>query len=597
MNKFYSISMLAALLFVFCGLSAQNLHYDFEQCNVGDKVAETLGEPWTTWNQNPGSTEDAFITDEHCQGTRALKIDNGNDLVLKLGNKTNGAYHISFDMYIPENKEGYFNILHEFTGSNSVWAFQMWLKSQQYGNYIYPGGDYEPFDVPYDEWFTIDIDIYLDDALASVKINGDIISIWNYTEYMVSKYNSISALNFYPSCYNENGNGYYIDNVSFTELEGPFVLDLVPEQETINMVMLNGTQDTLKSNITNEGNVIGRILDPWIDYGIGQEEGETKVLHYDSDPCYYYGNYNDNPYIELGVYFYNEYLLDSVNMVGMRIEKMQYYLQEYSYWGLEGPLTFRVYNRINGTLLAEKILDRYAFGDWNTVEFDQPIPLRGHPVLATVGFQQVNGGYPISLDAGPSLPFEADLVRLNGDDWFSLNENSMLYGGDDYGNHNIRLICSGTPVDTHWVRNDYLFDANPYNNFLSPGQSKDFELAFSTSGLDYGEYEAVLRFETTNAETPELAIPIKLKVSGTNVDELAESKYNVYPNPTTGKICIKVEGLQYVNISNVLGQVIFDDKVNCDRFEYDLSKYGEGLYVIRIEAASGTAIKRVAVTQ
>ena len=110
MNRLYHLVILAAFLFVCGNLKAQNLHYDFEQCNVGDKVAETLGEPWTTWDYNPGGTKDALISDDHAQGTRSVKIDNGNDLVLKLGDKTTGAYRISLDMYIPEGKEGYFNI-------------------------------------------------------------------------------------------------------------------------------------------------------------------------------------------------------------------------------------------------------------------------------------------------------------------------------------------------------------------------------------------------------------------------------------------------------------------------------------------------------
>ena len=85
-------------MMVCCCLSAQILSYDFKQCNVGDKVAETLGEPWTTWNQNPGSAEDAVVSDEYCQGTRALKIDRGNDVVLRLGDKTTGAYAILYHL-------------------------------------------------------------------------------------------------------------------------------------------------------------------------------------------------------------------------------------------------------------------------------------------------------------------------------------------------------------------------------------------------------------------------------------------------------------------------------------------------------------------
>lgn len=130
--------MLVACVLLCGRMQSQILNYDFENLNVGDKVAQTIGNPWTTWSNLPGSDEDALISDEHTIGSRSLKIDNGNDVLLKLGDKTTGAYKISFDMYIPEGKEGYFNILHNITetsGFNS-WAFSVYFKSEAHGNYI-----------------------------------------------------------------------------------------------------------------------------------------------------------------------------------------------------------------------------------------------------------------------------------------------------------------------------------------------------------------------------------------------------------------------------------------------------------------------------
>lgn len=590
MNRLYKMTFLAALLFVICGLSAQNFNYDFEQCNIGYKVAETLGDPWTTWNLNPGSTEDAVISDEHCQGARALKIDNGNDLVLKLGNKTSGAYNISFYMYIPEGKEGYFNVLHEFAGSNSVWAFEAFFKSRQHGNYI-SCGTYDPFDVPYNEWFKIDIDIYLDDALACLKINDQPISVWDYTNYNTLKYCSIAAMNFYPCSSTTSRNGYYVDNISFTEIEGPIMLDLVSENETIETVMMKDEQYTVSNNVTNEGKGIGDIDYLWVDYGLGQDGGEQQKLHYDFDPYYSFGNYNDDPYIEIGISFQPDSM-----PIGTKITKMQYYVPYDAQWGCEGPLTFRIYkSTIYNKVIAEKVLNEYEYNAWNTVEFDEPIPLRGYPILASVGFQQVDGGYPISLDAGPALSGYADLVRLNDGDWFSLNENSIWYNGEDYGNHNIRLICEGVPVATKWVKMTH--SGTAIKDRILPGESLETQFAFNTEGLDYGSYEAVFRFETCNESFPEITVPIKLKVSGADVDELKVDVCKAYPNPTSGKLTIEVEGLKQINISNLLGQVVFEGKAVGNVFEYNFGEYESGVYLIRIETENGMVTKRVTVTR
>lgn len=572
-------------------MSAQNLYYDFEQCNVGDKIAATLGEPWTTWNWNPGSAEDAVISDEHCIGTRALKIDNGNDVVLLFGKKTSGVYHISFDMYIPEGKEAYFNLQHVFEGDDKVNAINVYFNSVQYGTmFQIPGNSFE---ISCDEWFNINLTVNVDDGLINLTINNTLIANYFLTE------TSLAAINFWPLSANENRNGFFVDNILFEEVEGPHIHNIASENEQISVVMQKDECDTISNMIVNEGNVIDRINSPWVDYGIGQEGGETKVLHYDSEPYYYYGNYNNNPYIEVGAMFYIDYLLDSVMAVGMKIKKMQYYVNGYAANGMEGPLTFRIYSKNiptdNSSLIAEKTLYEYTYNAWNTIEFDEPIPLRGHPIFASVGFQQVNGGYPISLDAGPSLRKKADWVRLTGTDWFSLNANSIYYGGGDFGNHNIRLICEGQPVETRWVRKIFISDHYVSFDILSPGQAEIVDLSFNTSGMNNGEYEAVLRVGTPYDETSELAIPIKLKVSGTDVSEFTEDKCKVYPNPTNGNVIIEAEGLRNITISNMLGQIIYEGNASGNAFEYDFSKHKTGIYLIHIETESGVVTKKVTV--
>ena len=578
-------------------LSAQNLRFDFEQCNVGDKVAETLGEPWTTWNQTPGSAEDAVVSDEYSHGSRALKIDNGNDAVLRLGDKTTGSYSISLDLFIPEGKEAYFNILHEFAGSNSVWATQVWLKSESYGNHVWPG-TIDPFDVPFDEWFTIGFDIYLDDALVCMKVGDRIIGAWDYSRYTTAKYCGIAAMNFYPSSSDANKNGFFIDDITFEEITGPFSINLNPESESLEIINDANRLDTLRSGFANEGDRIAKYR-TWIDYGIGEEGGEEKVLHHDGEPRYTYGSYDNDPYIEIGSRFLIDYLNDN-SFMGRKITKMQYYVPYSASDGCSGPLTFRIYRFYDKQLLAEKQLGTYSFGAWNSVEFDEPIPLRGFDIFATVGFQQVNGGYPISLDAGPALTYIADLVRLDGGDWFSLNSNSIYYGGQEWGNHNIRLICEGHAVESNWVKQTWLPDGyyGFATTYLCPGQVADIDLVFDSNELAYGLYEANLKIATiNNYDNIEVSVPIKMKVSGTNVDDITVEKSKIYPNPTNGQIIIEAESLRHITISNLLGQTIFDGNASGDEFNYDFCKHDAGIYLIRIETASGVAVKKVSVTR
>ena len=604
MKKFIQLKkVMHAALFVLlleaAGLGkmyAQNLYYDFEQCNVGDKVALTLGEPWTTWNQSPGSTEDAVISDEYCQGARALKIDTGNDVVLRLGNKMTGTYIVSFDMLVPEGKEAGLNLLHDFAGNNSSWLFSAWFNTEDYGNLINGMSmSYSNLEFPLDEWFRVVLEYYADDGILCFKINDEIVCLGKSFE----SDHKLAAFDLCTTSQNGDRNGFYIDNVSFEEVEGSFVPSLTTVTNTINAVLARDTIDdsSYYCELKNDGSAMMRCVS-WIDYGVGENGGDPITMHYDSDPCYYYGHFNNNPYIELGIeYYYNE--LSENMMIGRIIKGMQYYVPASFATGGSGPITFKLYkaigfgNELDTKLIAEKEVSSYDCGNWLTVEFDEPVELRGFTILATVGFQQIGNGYPISMDAGPAVRYRGDLVRLNGDGWFSLNANSVYYGGQEYGNHNIRLICEGQPVTTGWVTESYEL----WGEILCPGDDKTYGLTFNSAGLDYGEYKAVLHVEVNDHEDLELSIPINLKVSGTGLDENADGNCHIFPNPTSGVVKIEAEHLRHISIFNELGQKVYEEQVDGDELEINLGSQEAGIYFIRIETESGITTKRVVLTK
>lgn len=584
------------LLFVSSLASAQIFSYDFEQLNVGDHVAATIGDPWTTWNNTPGTAEDGLITDEQSVGNRSLKIDTGNDVVLKFGDKTTGAYRFSFDIFVPEDKEAFFNILHIFASSSSTVLFQMWINSETNGNLINGMshrlyGDEIVF--PLNQWNNITVEYFIDDNIACIKINNEIVCMGKSFE----EYHGLAGIDFWPCSDNSNRNGFYVDNISFEEIEGPFVYNVTAIPNSINAWVANDTinNNSYSFSLKNEGNSIARISS-WVDYGVGEDGGDTQLLHYDTDPYYQYGNYNYNPYIEIGVKYNDYQLIDSL-MIGKKITGMQYYVPYTFTAGATGPLTFRIYKCIGFAnvdfdmeLLTEKEVNAYDVSSWLNIEFDEPISLRGFTVLATVGFQQANGGYPISLDAGPKI-LNADLMRLDGGSWFSLNSNSVYYGGQEFGNHNIRLVCEGQSVpagwfyDTFWSWGDYIYF----------GRETTYPLTFNTQNVDYGDYEATLHIEINNNPELEITIPVNLHVTPTEVEENIVNKSNVYPNPTSGIVKIEAENIQNVSIYSMLGEKVFATAASGDAFEYNFSNNESGVYLIRVETAQGVITKRVTV--
>ena len=95
----------------------------------------------------------------------------------------------------------------------------------------------------------------------------------------------------------------------------------------------------------------------------------------------------------------------------------------------------------------------------------------------------------------------------------------------------------------------------------------------------------------------EVVVMATFKSSGASVDENNSVEVAVYPNPTNGLVKIEAESIKHVSISNMLGQVVFDGKVGGDAFEYDFSGQKSGIYLVRIETASGVAVKKVSVTR
>ncbi len=95
----------------------------------------------------------------------------------------------------------------------------------------------------------------------------------------------------------------------------------------------------------------------------------------------------------------------------------------------------------------------------------------------------------------------------------------------------------------------------------------------------------------------EVVVMATFKSSGASVNENNSIEVAVYPNPTNGLVKIEAESIKHISISNMLGQVVFDGKVDGDAFEYDFSGQKTGVYLVRIETASGVVVNKVSVTR
>ena len=216
------------VVFVCTGAFAQSMYFDFEGQTAGNKIAQTLGDPWTTWSNAPGGAEDGVF--DMADGSMAAHFTYGNDQVLRLGGIETGVFDLVFDAYVPNGKNGYFNVLHNFNGSGSTWAAQFYLCATNDGQNTTPGvghgtvhaGSNGTADIPcvYDEWMQYRVHIDMDQDLATLYWNiagqpEQEICSWQWSldsfgDNTVGR--KLDAMDFYPP-ENAATSEFYIDNI------------------------------------------------------------------------------------------------------------------------------------------------------------------------------------------------------------------------------------------------------------------------------------------------------------------------------------------------------------------------------------------------
>ena len=227
------VSLLIAMIAFVCGNAFAQLHFDFDDCPEGAKIAQTLGDPWTTWSYAPGGAEDGVFG--IADGSMGCHFTYGNDQVVMLGDHSTGVYDLEFDALVPEGKNGYFNVLHHFTGNPNtcVWAMQVYMhmtndgqNSTQAPNHgTVHAGSNGTCDLPcvYDEWMHFRVHVDADNDVAQLYFNvvGQAEELYAEWQWSLDSFGEnqadrvLGAMDFFPP-ENAATSEYYIDNLTVT---------------------------------------------------------------------------------------------------------------------------------------------------------------------------------------------------------------------------------------------------------------------------------------------------------------------------------------------------------------------------------------------
>ena len=239
MKKFLSI---AFVLFAFVALQAQNqtviFNENFDNYNSGQSLLSQNNNDWTTWSGGQEAESGTIVSSPAQSAPNSLFITGSSDMIHKMGGITSGHYLIDFDYYIPvSGNGGYFNILHNFAGGSSTWAFECYMGPYSLvkneggladedlvyaGLFSYDDTSAVFFYTP-DTWFHINLDIDLDKDNITANVAGEEIASWQFSTIPDTTNNTMmkmDAINFFAGCLDNSmtenstlSGTYYVDNL------------------------------------------------------------------------------------------------------------------------------------------------------------------------------------------------------------------------------------------------------------------------------------------------------------------------------------------------------------------------------------------------
>ena len=507
---------------------------------TGTYVAQSDPAWWTTWENKPGTAEDALIsTDQASSPTKSAKCAWGTDLVFKAGDKTTGAYGIEFKMYIPNNGRAFFNLLHIFAGGGSEWAVGVYFNTtgdMPNGTNVQQNNTLYPFTFPYDTWFPVKMYVDLDGNLANIAINGNEILEWQFSlkESGGEGLRQLAAVDFYPP---QLGAVYYIDDFVYTMHGGETfpILNVIPDKIDAD----GGDVVTVPIIITNEGTSIGDYAS-WVAFDIEPQSGSnTFTLSHCIAASTDGLGYPSDVLVELGAKFSAS---DLCNKVGSSITKLAYFLPA----DVQGnKLVYRVYGPYSdkrpGELLAEvEKVGGLVVNSWNEITLPTSVLIDQNELWISVEFFQPNGAFPIGVDSGP-LKEGVNFTRRNGGSWSEFVQT-------EFGNFALRATAEGGVVPGCWLS----LTGDIYGS-VAAGSSVTFNAVLDPSTLDKGLYEGTIKIVTNDEENPIFNIPVSFAVGVTTNCEMKEiivndEKATLKPGSTTAYI---------INFENI-DQVVID---------------------------------------
>jgi hypothetical protein len=605
MKRTLFIAFFAASLFT--AAIAQNviISDNFESYTPDMLLVEQSGHPWVIWNQPYHQPHDVFVRNiRSSEGDLSIQVKAGQDIVLDFADRTTGRYQLSFDIFIVTGKGGYFNILNDFNGTNSTWAFQTFFNLNGTGSVDANKQNAASYTFNHNKWINVNVIIDVDDDFASFYLDGKEIISWIPSRGARGgdSMKKLDGLCFYG--YTDND--YFVDDVKFIEqdiesvaspvevdaqFEGEDILITwsIPEGSTPESFVLIANNRILKSGITDTFFVHLNPYPNTYTYTI-KAHYENMGYSHNSEPAEATrpgGVKRQNVLVEKGTATWCTYCpgaalgFKDMDNAGLNVTLISYHGSDsytttessarISYYGMGGfPST--VFD--GGHLMSGGSATQSSFPGYKAV-FDETIEVPSL-VSMTMEIKQINDKYTATINLEQHSDFFKGPFKLYG----AITESGIMRNWQnqnrlDYVFRNIFPSIEGITVD--------FTESNEFTG--------TFEFELDNNWVrDNCTFVAFLQFDDNKNILNSYAI----KLSGiVSIDDNHDIDIVVRPNPAIDFVSVYAPGMSSVKILNITGQLMISEKANADEHHLAVGHLPPGMYFVNIEASGKSTTRKL----
>lgn len=599
MNRFFALFF---LMLTFAAASAQTIVFsdNFDSYTADSTLSASNPSWWSTWGGFP-EQDGTIVNNLAASAPNSLHISNANDQVffVKPFNAStnsripvrNGHYAISFNYYVPSQGPGaYFNVQHYFADS---WAFATYFRNNGTGYFI-AGGDTTDFSYPSNTWFPVLVDVDLSHDYATFAVNNVTVKTWPWhyeQEYQDVDVLALNVVNFFSNAPGDIAGDYYVDDFTLSEIVA-FIDTLPVNADSLWFSTIPNTIDTFELEIDNPDYHDVTVRN-FISYDIPNPDmTPTGIVELDNhnDSIFSIVRFDSIPYDNGQIRYTFAYSFEAKELkphIGKTIQKIRFPLGDGAISG-QVVVCSALHDTIpRGTPWNSLSIQSFVpVEGWNEITLNTPAVIDGSHIRVYVEFNvRTDSCYTLVL--GDSIDMNKRYLYIHRHDWIMNNIYYTQYDPDvEYRTIPISIAIDGTPI-TQWLD-------IPSEMHIAGNEIGTYAVTSHIGNMAVGEERSAKIYMFSDMFKKRI-LPVHLLVSQVDVNEHNEIEVKIFPNPASDFMKITSEEILRVEVYNLKGQKMIDNRYSDSHVVIPTSALPAGIYVVNVTTSAGKTSKKVVV--